>query len=113
MEGISVRDNKLMPVFLACALLFTSIFYSNYVHANNASSPPGTQLAYFVGYHSYYGAYYPGYGEYYPGYVYYRTRNYHRAYWTHWIRIGYACRQKCLINRWNGRVVRCVRRCYD
>ncbi len=115
MEKISIRDNKLMPVFLISSLLFINILYSNGANANNATSPPGIQLAYFVGYHAYYGGggvYYPAYD--YPTYIYYGPRHYpQRAYWTRWRRIGYACYQKCLINGWNNRVIRCARRCYD
>lgn len=109
MEQISIKDNKLMPVFLISSLFIISLFFSSYTYADNAPSSPGTQLAYFIGFHSYTGG---GYA--YPGRIYYGPRHHpRRAYWTSWRRVGYACYQKCLINSWNNRVIRCSRRCND
>ncbi|MCL9683737.1 hypothetical protein [Legionella maioricensis] len=106
MEKARVKNYGLLPILLASFILLIGTFYSVYSNAsNNASQPPGTQLAYFIGYHSY-GGYYL------PGYIYYGPRHYpRRAYWTGWRSIGYGCRQTCLIDRWSGRAIRCSRRC--
>ena len=98
---------RLMPILLASFMLLIGTFYYGCANAkNNVSPAPGTQLAYFIGYHSYNGGYYR------PGYIYYGPRHYpRRSYWTGWRSIGYGCRQTCLIDRWSGRAIRCSRRC--
>lgn len=112
------RIVKLLPIIFASVLFFTAIpsaqAEGNVVAAPNAMA--GTQLAYYYG-----GHWYRHPGRYWgPGYVYYGPRYYHyyyaphvyRTYWTGWRPYGYRCNRTCLVNQWNGGVVRCVRRCY-
>ncbi|MDI9818397.1 MULTISPECIES: hypothetical protein [unclassified Legionella] len=39
----------------------------------------------------------------------------HHTYWTGWRtyhrRHGIRCQRSCLVNRWNGAIIRCVNRC--
>lgn len=82
--------------------------YSNNAHAD---SVPGTQLAYFVGYHGYPKGYYDKF-VYQPAYLTYpRVVRVNRLYWSRWTDTGYGCRSSCLINSYNGAVLRCQRRC--
>ncbi|HCJ1063252.1 TPA: hypothetical protein NQN31_000910 [Legionella pneumophila] len=86
-------------------LLFITILFSNAASASNTNTDQyfsgNTQLAYFIGIHSYPGNYY------WRGPVYYKN-----AYWTKWRYIGYGCQKSCLIDRWSGRVIRCAKRCF-
>lgn len=106
MEKISAKNHKKIPIMLVSFILFIGAFYNVVANANNNLTPlPGTQLAYFIGYHSYYGGYYR------PGYVYDGPRHHRRVYWTGWRYAAYGCRQHCLINRLNGHAIRCEQRC--
>lgn len=100
MDKVSNQNVKLLSVPLVSFILFIGIFfYSSLSQASTNTSPPtGTQLAYFVGYHSYGGHFGPKY----------RSRG---AYWTGWRYIGHGCKRSCLIDRWSGRVIRCNKRC--
>lgn len=104
MEKIDAKNYKLHSILLTSFILFIATFYSIAVKANSSPSLPGTQLAYFIGYHSYNGAYL-------PGHIYYGPRHYRKAYWTGWRPIGHGCRRTCLIDRWTGRAIRCSKRC--
>ncbi|WP_457589636.1 hypothetical protein, partial [Legionella pneumophila] len=79
--------------------------FSNLASASNTNADQylsgNTQLAYFIGIHSYPGNYY------WRGPVYYKN-----AYWTKWRYFGYGCQKSCLIDRWSGRVIRCAKRCF-
>lgn len=101
----SIQYHKLLPMLIVSFIIFIGSFYSSFAQANTQlTQPPGTQLAFYIGFHNYYGGYYNP--------VYYGPRYYrYRTYWTGWRYIGHGCRQSCLIDRWNGRVIRCSRRC--
>ena len=107
MENVNTKKFSLLPILLASLILFIGMFYTVYANANTTSQPPGTQLAYFIGYHSYYG------GPYYrPAYIHHGPRVHrHKSYWTGWRYIGYGCSKTCLIDRWSGRAIRCSKRC--
>lgn len=109
MEKVSSRQYKIIPALIISLALLIGAFYSSFASATETiPQPPGTQLAWFVGYHNYYGG-----GYYRPNYVYsgprYRYRNVH---WTGWRYVGYHCQRTCLVNNWDGRVLRCNRRCF-
>ncbi|KTC69267.1 hypothetical protein Lbir_2006 [Legionella birminghamensis] len=104
--------SKMLPALLVLLMTFGTI---QSVQAQvNTTSPQttlaGKQLAYYYGGHWYR---YPGH-YYGPGYIYYGpryyNRHYYKNYWTGWRPYGH-CRKTCLINQWNGQVIRCVRRC--
>ncbi|RUR17702.1 hypothetical protein ELY21_10330 [Legionella sp. km535] len=88
----------------AILTLSMSLFYCSIAHADLSSSKlQGTQLAYFIGYHSY-------------------SRNpvvikavpvqpIRGTYWTRWKYIGFSCYQSCLIDTWTGLNLQCRRRC--
>jgi hypothetical protein len=86
-------------IVFAFILLLSSIYTNTAIATSTSTTTQGTQLAYFYGYH-----YYPSY---WGGPVYHRG-----AYWTPWRYIGHGCRKSCLISKWNGRVIRCTKRCY-
>ncbi|KTD60840.1 hypothetical protein [Legionella shakespearei] len=105
MEKVTNQNSKLLPMLLISFILFIGMFfYTGLTYASTSpSQPPGTQLAYFIGYHSYGG----------PGYIYYGPKYRPRGtYWTGWRYIGHGCKRSCLIERWSGRVIRCTKRCY-
>lgn len=112
---------KAIPLFalLSIALIPTSAS-ANTTPSPNPTLTPGTQLAYYVGHpRRYYGRGYYGRGYY--GHRYYRRAVYaapivyagYRAgsYWTGWRYIGHGCSRSCLVNRYNGHVIRCKQRC--
>lgn len=105
MEQVNAKGyRQTLPILLISILMLTGALYSTLAKANTPSSPlAGAQLAYFIGYHSA------------PGYVYYGPQYYHRhhrkLYWTGWRYVGHGCRKNCLVDRWNGRIIRCNRVC--
>lgn len=114
MDGYSVKSLGLLPTLVVSSLLFLAVGFTANVHATSTQqqSAPGVtnnlQLAYYY-VHGYWG---PGYRHYWgPGY-------YHRrgVYWTGWrpyyYRHGVRCQRSCLVNRWNGAIIRCAKRCY-
>lgn len=93
-------------LFLA-GILTSSLFCFSYSSSVQASSNalPGTQLAYFVGYHN--NGVYRGDDYHYRHYPRYKApRNYYRK-----VHIGATCRKTCWIDRFTGRVIRCFRTC--
>lgn len=109
-----MRINIQSPATLACTFFYIvlSVFYINTSHAST-DHLPGTQLAYFVGYHS--GGirndtYKYVYSK--PSRVYYSPRYHHKgAYKTPWTRAGQKCRKTCWLDRWTGRALRCYVTC--
>ncbi|WED44480.1 hypothetical protein [Legionella cardiaca] len=111
MNNYSVKEFKLLPILTAFFLIFIAIGYTTTAQA--ATVQPSTvsknfqptQLAYFYVYDTY------------PGRYWGPWRHYHRprAYWTGWntIYLGHRtiCQRNCLVNTWNGMVIRCVKRC--
>jgi hypothetical protein len=110
MDKATTQNSKLLLMLLTSFILFLAMFFYtglNYA-STNTTQPPGTQLAYFIGYHSYGGNIHTG-----PGYIYYGPKYHPRGtYWTGWRYIGHGCKRSCLIERWSGRVIRCTKRCY-
>ncbi|RUR05252.1 hypothetical protein [Legionella sp. km772] len=96
------------------AVLLCGLLYSSNSHATTTNALAGTQLAYFVGYHSggmHKGYYNPGYGHHY-GHVYYKPQYHHRgSYRTPWTYIGHNCRKTCWVDRWTGRSLNCYKTC--
>lgn len=103
MKKDSTHNFKLLNVINSYLILFLMLLISNIAGAStNPNQQPlsNTQLAYYIGIHSY-----PGY--YWRGPVYYRS-----TYWTKWRYIGHGCQKSCLIEKWSGRVIRCAKRCF-
>ncbi|KTD51072.1 hypothetical protein [Legionella quateirensis] len=95
------HQGYMVIVFLV--LLF-SIGYSNQIKANSSPlTPQGTQLAYFIGYHSY--SRNPAVIHVTP------VQPIRGAYWTRWSYIGYSCQRSCLIDKWTGLTIQCRQRC--
>ncbi|WP_298624500.1 hypothetical protein [uncultured Legionella sp.] len=85
-------------------LIIAGFFYTSPANANsNTTSMNGTQLAYFIGYHTY------GRSS-----ILVHPRPVYRAsgaYWTSWRTNGFRCQQRCLIDKWTRLVIQCNRRC--
>ncbi|MFT4059138.1 MAG: hypothetical protein QM652_06275 [Legionella sp.] len=101
MEQVSIKSYKAHFILPFSIILLISALYSPRAKANTleSTSIAGQQLAYFIGYHSA------------PGYIYYGPRHHRNFYWTGWRYVGHGCRKNCLVDRWNGRVIRCNRIC--
>lgn len=106
MKQVITKSYRAFILSVFSFLILTGGLYSTVAKANTPPPAPlaGEQLAYYIGYHSA------------PGYVYYGPQyypHYHprKLYWTGWRYIGHGCRKNCLINRWNGRILRCDRTC--
>ncbi|WP_131794612.1 hypothetical protein [Fluoribacter gormanii] len=109
MEKISIPIYKIFRLLVLSFVLLTGFLYTNLAKAETTCSKlSGQQLAYFVGYHS--GNYYEP-SPYYEPPPYHHHRHHRRFYWTDWRYIGHGCSQSCLIDRWNGGVIRCKRSC--
>ncbi|WP_141676650.1 hypothetical protein [Legionella jamestowniensis] len=112
MHHCSIKKFRLLPVFIASLFLFiaAAFFAATTQAATSTPLTPNankTELAYFYVYDRYPGRYWGPW----------RHRHYHsNVYWTGWrpyyYRHGYRCQRSCLINRWNGVIIRCVKRCY-
>lgn len=109
MEKVISKNNQHISILVKSFLIIIFLFFSTQIKANApATPPPGVQLAYFIGFHSYDGGtsvssqvpYASGYRV---------SRN--AYYWTRWRYVGYGCRQSCLIDRLTGFPVRCNRSC--
>lgn len=108
MEHAKTQHYRVLPLIFLSFVLLAGGLYSTQAKASSSSTTPlaGQQLAYYIGYHSA------------PSYVYQEPRpRYHhhhprRSYWTGWRYVGHNCRKNCLIDRWNGRVLRCNRVCH-
>lgn len=127
---VTARNPALYLSLLASLFLFGFGYSYNADAASAAGEGANIQLArngHHHGYHGHHG--YRGYRGYHRGYrgyrvyrpgvyigpgVYYGPR-YRGNYWTGWrtyYRHGHRCVRRCLINRWNGAVIRCNRRCF-
>ncbi len=96
--------------YIIFLILLCGLFYSSNSHANTKNSLAGTQIAYFIGYHS--GGMYNGGGYHNSNHVYYKPRYHYRgSYKTPWTYIGHNCRKTCWVDRWTGRSLRCYRSC--
>lgn len=85
-------------------ILLINLFYSDHARANtNSLIPQSTQLAYFIGYHSY--SRNPAVIHVAP------VQPIRGAYWTGWKYIGYSCQRRCLIDKWTGLTIQCRQRC--
>lgn len=106
----SLRSPVILSLFGSIILLLGAL-YSGTTKAETASpQPPGTQLAWFVGYHDYYGGgyYRPNYVHPGPRYKYkYRTVRRNGRYYA-----GYTCKKTCQVDIWDGRLLGCRNRCY-
>lgn len=104
MERTRIKRYPLTMVLFTAMVILAGL-YSGHAKANSSNQLPGTQLAFFIGYHSY------G-GHIRPAYVYYGPRKRARGvYWTGWRFSGNGCRNTCLVDRWTGRAIRCKKRC--
>lgn len=100
----SAKYFKLLPLYLGVtlAMLFSSTALTM---SSNVAKAPLIQLAHYHGYYNYPAGYW-------------QPQRYHHSnyYWTngrpYYHRHGYRCHQSCMINRWNGQIVRCVNRCF-
>ncbi|HAT7922286.1 TPA: hypothetical protein JBA38_02480 [Legionella pneumophila] len=105
MKMVNIQIPRSFAILNLTFLLFITVSFSNAANANSTNSAQylsgNTQLAYFIGFHSYPGNYY------WRGSIYYKN-----AYWTKWRYIGYGCQKSCLIDRSSGRVIRCAKRCF-
>ena len=85
-------------------ILLITLFSSVRAGANtNSLMPQSTQLAYFIGYHSY--SRNPAVIQVAP------VQPIRGAYWTRWKYIGYSCQRSCLIDKWTGLTIQCRQRC--
>ncbi|KTC86605.1 hypothetical protein [Legionella brunensis] len=115
MNNCSAKQLRLLPILIA-SLIFIAIGFSSNVQAatptHGTSSANPMQLAYFYVYDSYPGRYWGPWRHGRWGPRYYRP---HNLYWTGWhtyyYRHGHRCQKSCLINSWNGFIIRCVKRC--
>nr|HAT8713082.1 hypothetical protein [Legionella jordanis] len=113
MNNCSIKKLRLLPTCVASFILVLAMSFSASTQAaapiSTTANP--TQLAYYyvVGSPGYYGY---GHRPYYYGYRPY----YYGTYWSGWRpyywRAGSRCQKSCLINRHNGRVIRCRTRCF-
>ncbi|KTD65222.1 hypothetical protein [Legionella spiritensis] len=113
MDKQGVCEFKSLPVFLSSILFLITLCFSNQVNAGENRSELQRSVLQTAAPNQY--AYYYGYGYRPRGYIYYGPRYRSRYYWTGgrvYYRHGLRCQRRCLVNRWNGVVVRCVRRCY-
>lgn len=99
----SKLHHSVIFTFIIFFALFIELFYNSSSYAQESNSLAGTQLAYFVGYHS---------GGMHKDPVYYRP-SYHfkGSYRTPWTTIGHTCRKTCLLDRWTGRSLYCYKTC--
>lgn len=114
-----MSTQNIKPFNLQQALLATLLFITNTSHASlntnkiNALPQANHQLAYYIGVH-----YQPN-NHYYPPQIHstYRYhsywRNHRNHYWINSNHISYHCQKSCVIDRWNGRIIRCYTRCYN
>lgn len=110
MDKNSTQRYRILPLVVISFILLIGTFYSTNVRATNSiSQSPGTQLAYYNGWHG--GGWHRGGWGWGGGYygVGYGVSN---VYWTGWRYYGRHCQRSCLVNRWNGHVIRCHRRCF-
>ncbi len=113
MDIVPTQNKRFQPLLAIAFLLFIGSLSTTSIASATTSSPlPGTQLAYFIGHHSYNGGNYRPRGVYYrPRPVYYRHGYRHRnPYWGSWRYVGHGCKKRCLID-WRGHVIRCKTRC--
>jgi hypothetical protein len=102
----SIKKLRLLPILVASFLLLAMCFSANTQAAITPSMPNSNPMQ--LAYHYVHG---------HPGYYHgsWRPRHY-GTYWTGWRpyywRHGYRCKRSCLINRWNGSVIRCKNRCF-
>lgn len=102
--------NSLTFAYVLSLVLLCGIFYTGTSHAET-NLVPGTQLAYYVGYHNG-GNYRGGYNyRHYPKYIQSPRHYYRNSYRTPWRYIGNNCRKACWVDRWTGRTIRCYRTC--
>ncbi|QRN03696.1 hypothetical protein GH742_07345 [Legionella sp. MW5194] len=106
------KKPRLLSMALTLALLLPLSIASSYAESRTTTAfeplSAGPQLAFYFMYDH---GYYPP-----PAYIYYGPKHRHRYYWTGWQPIywrhGIQCQQRCLVNRWNGRILQCERRCF-
>lgn len=105
MEKTLTKSSRLLPLMILSFVLSLGLFYTSIAEATGSVQPPGTQLAYFIGFHSYPGGYYRHHNVYYGNR--YRHNNY---YWRNW---GHrrGCSKSCVVDRRSGAIIRCYRRC--
>lgn len=101
------RIPKSLILTLSLMTLIGFLSSTNVQSQTLPTSPNGIQLAAngYVGYPGW-----QGYGYYSPAPVVY-VRRPTNFYWTRWKYLGHRCKRSCLINRWNGVVVRCKKVC--
>ncbi|KTD13808.1 hypothetical protein [Legionella hackeliae] len=128
MYNSSVKRIRLLPVLLTSFIIFFAVGFTATTQAATSEPSPTPakqmQLAYFnvynkPGYYKHSGYYnHSGYHKY-PGRYWgpWRNRYYQPTlYWSNWYpyyyRHGYRCQKSCLINSWNGMIIRCQKRCF-
>ena len=98
-------SNRTLPLLLSFILLLAACYSGSanavVVQKNLTQTAAGTQLAYYYGYHHPR----PFYGPRFNNRVYWGGWRPHRGY-------GQNCQRRCLVNQWNGRIIRCERRCW-
>lgn len=110
MDKAPVLIKKTSSALVGVMILGIATLYSLTTYAEPMPMS-GTQLAYFVGYHGSPKGYYDKF-VYQPAYLTYpKVVRVNRVYWSRWTDTGYGCRSSCLINSYNGAVLRCQRRC--
>jgi hypothetical protein len=89
-------------------MLLALIMFQTELCANNTPIP-GTQLAYFIGFHqnSLDSYFHP------QQKVYYLTPKYHHrgSYKTSWTKSGHMCKKRCVLDRWTGKALSCIFYC--
>lgn len=112
------RKLQLLPVVLASAVGLVGLGYSVNSHAavvTTKVAQPYTQLAH------YHGNYYPRgniyIGGYPRGYIYFGGGYYQNPAWGGYRNYYpnynyYNCQNRCLVDKWTGRVINCQKICY-
>lgn len=90
---------KLSSFFVLFVL--STLFWGGKSYANT-DSLAGTQLAFFVGYHS---------GGMHNTNYYAPKYHYRGSYRSPWTYIGHNCRKTCWVDRWTGRSLSCYKTC--
>lgn len=105
-------DHELLGSFRKFLLLFIALLLASSAFTNSAqaqSSKMPTQAIQLAWWYSG-GAGWYNYGSSQPYSVYYEPRG-NSYYWTPWERLPNGCKKTCLVNQWNGEVMRCAKKC--
>lgn len=118
MSNCSVRKFRLQHFLIASLLMLITLGSATTARAETpvSSTNNPVQLAYFYVYDTYPGRHWGPWGG--PwGPDRWQNRHRHRSnfFWTGWntmyFRNGFRCQKSCLIDPWDGSVIRCAKRC--